>query len=47
MTTDALHPNPDLFKLDPSNFTIAVALLNSDYQSYMDESIFIVDATLK
>ncbi|KAM3144230.1 hypothetical protein pb186bvf_003692 [Paramecium bursaria] len=43
-STEIYHHAPDYYKLDEKNFTIGFGLQNSDYSTYIDESVFVVNA---
>jgi hypothetical protein len=46
INTEMYHPAPDYYKLSPNNFTLTFALQFANYSTYIDESIYIVTASL-
>lgn len=46
LSTEVFHSSPEYFKLVPENFTLTFAFQNSDYITYIDESIYLPEATI-
>lgn len=46
LSTEVFHSSPEYFKLVPENFTLTFAFQTSDYLTYIDESIYVAEATI-
>ncbi|CAD8084647.1 unnamed protein product [Paramecium sonneborni] len=46
LTTEVYHAQPEQFKFNDKNFTLTFAIQSSDYATYIDESIYIVEAKI-
>ncbi|CAD8168572.1 unnamed protein product [Paramecium pentaurelia] len=46
LSSEIYHSQPELYNLTPFNFTMTMAFQNSTYNTYIDESIYVVNAYL-
>ncbi|CAK80392.1 unnamed protein product (macronuclear) [Paramecium tetraurelia] len=46
LSSEIYHSQPELYTLTPFNFTMTMAFQNSTYNTYIDESVYVVNAYL-
>ncbi|CAD8086217.1 unnamed protein product [Paramecium sonneborni] len=46
LTTEVYHAQPEYFKFNEQNFTLTFAIQSPDYATYIDESVYIVEAKI-
>ncbi|CAK80907.1 unnamed protein product (macronuclear) [Paramecium tetraurelia] len=47
LTTEFFHSQPDQFKYNEKNFTLTFAFQSPDYSTYIDESVYVVEAKIR
>ncbi|CAK56767.1 unnamed protein product (macronuclear) [Paramecium tetraurelia] len=46
LTTEVYHAQPEYYKFNEQNFTLTFAIQSPDYATYIDESVYVVEAQI-